>query len=181
MDVGLRLRQMRKVYGLSQRLLARRAGLSSGTISMIERNKISPSVVTLEILMQGLGTDLNEFFSNTGSSSEQWLFRAKDMTERHSPGTTTREVAENKPNRQFELRVERYDPGADTGKGMLRHPGQEAGIVLSGELELTVGEETAMLGKGDGFCFSAERAHRYRNRGDDSCEIVLVISPPRPW
>ena len=54
----------------------------------------------------------------------------------------------NKPDRHFELRLERYEPGADTGKGMLRHPGQEAGIVVSGELELTVGEETETLGIG---------------------------------
>ena len=166
MDVGLRLRQMRKVYGLSQRLLARRAGLSSGTISMIERNKISPSVTTLEILMQGLGTDLNEFFSDTDKAAEQWLFRAKDMAERRNLGTTTQEVAANKPNRQFELKFECYEPGADTGKGMLRHPGQEAGIVISGELELTVGEEAKTLAKGDGFYFNAERAHRFRNQGD---------------
>ena len=94
MDVGLRLRQMRKVYGLSQRLLARRAGLSSGTISMIERNKISPSVTTLEILMQGLGTDLNGVLFRDRLSRRAMVLsgRRYDGTLHHL-GTTTREVA----------------------------------------------------------------------------------------
>ncbi|HPE72850.1 MAG TPA: helix-turn-helix domain-containing protein, partial [Candidatus Competibacter sp.] len=43
-DLGTRLRAVREQYGLSQRELARRAGVTNGTISLIEQNKNSPSV-----------------------------------------------------------------------------------------------------------------------------------------
>ena len=42
--VGARLRSVRTTFGLSQRELARRAGVTNGLISLIEQNRVSPSV-----------------------------------------------------------------------------------------------------------------------------------------
>ena len=41
-DVGARLKHVREVHGLSQRELARRAGVTNGLISLIEQNRVSP-------------------------------------------------------------------------------------------------------------------------------------------
>jgi len=41
--VGDRLKAVRSMYGLSQRELARRAGVTNSTISTIEQNRVSPS------------------------------------------------------------------------------------------------------------------------------------------
>ena len=48
MDVGARLRMVRDRFGLSQRELAKRAGVTNGTISLIEQNRVSPSVSSLK-------------------------------------------------------------------------------------------------------------------------------------
>ena len=42
--IGPRLRRLRTGLGLSQRELARRAGVSNATISMIEADRVSPSI-----------------------------------------------------------------------------------------------------------------------------------------
>ncbi len=47
MDVGVRLKSVRRSAGLSQRELASRAGVTNGLISLIEQNRTSPSVSTL--------------------------------------------------------------------------------------------------------------------------------------
>jgi DNA-binding XRE family transcriptional regulator len=41
-DVGAHLKAVRKMHGLSQRELAKRAGVTNGTISLIEQNRVSP-------------------------------------------------------------------------------------------------------------------------------------------
>lgn len=62
-DVGLRLQAVRKSRGLSQRELARRAGMTNSNLSLVEQGKISPSVSTLEKIVVAIPMSLAEFFS----------------------------------------------------------------------------------------------------------------------
>ena len=63
MDVGVRLQGIRKLKGLSQRELAKRAGVTNSTISMIEKNSVSPSISSLKKVLSGIPMSLVEFFS----------------------------------------------------------------------------------------------------------------------
>ena len=63
MDIGQKLRAIRKERGLSQRELAARAGLTNGTISLIEKNRTSPSVASLKSLLDAIPISMAEFFS----------------------------------------------------------------------------------------------------------------------
>jgi mannose-6-phosphate isomerase-like protein (cupin superfamily) len=71
-----------------------------------------------------------------------------------------------------------YPSGQDTGPELLSHEGEEGGIVVSGQLEVTVGAEVAVLGPGDGYYFNSRRPHRFRNNGDCDCVLVSANSPP---
>lgn len=62
-DVGARLRRLRERHGLSQRELAKRAGVTNSTISLIEQNRVSPSVASLSKVVGGLPMTMAEFFS----------------------------------------------------------------------------------------------------------------------
>ena len=62
-DVGVRLRTVRTTFGLSQRELARRAGVTNGLISLIEQNRVSPSISSLTKVLDGLPMSLAEFFT----------------------------------------------------------------------------------------------------------------------
>jgi mannose-6-phosphate isomerase-like protein (cupin superfamily) len=73
---------------------------------------------------------------------------------------------------------ERYAPGADTGADMLRHEGEEGGVVVRGRIELTVGGESRVLGPGDAYYFTSAIPHRFRNTGHEPCEIVSASTPP---
>ena len=57
-DVGARLRALRLMHGLSQRELAKRAGVSNAIISLIEQNRSSPSVGSLKKVLDGLPVSL---------------------------------------------------------------------------------------------------------------------------
>ncbi len=58
MTPGQLIRAARARHGLSQQRLARRAGTRQSAISRLERDEISPSVETLELLLNAMGERL---------------------------------------------------------------------------------------------------------------------------
>ena len=63
-DIGSRLKQHRQQKGLSQRALARLAGVTNGLISQIEQNSISPSIASLKKILDVLSLSLADFFTD---------------------------------------------------------------------------------------------------------------------
>src|SRR3954452_10147990 len=78
-DVGARLRAIREMHGLSQRELAKRAGVSNASVSLIEQNRSSPSVRSLKKELDGIPMSLADFFSMEQAPREQVFFRADDL------------------------------------------------------------------------------------------------------
>lgn len=58
---------------------------------------------------------------------------------------------------------------------LVRHNGREYGVVLSGELEVTVGFENFVLGEGDSISFNSQEPHRLANRGDVPAIAVWFV------
>jgi mannose-6-phosphate isomerase-like protein (cupin superfamily) len=87
-------------------------------------------------------------------------------------------VGQNLKNNQPQMILERYKPGADTGKSMLTHESEESGLILEGRMELTVGDQTYFLGVGDAYLFNSNIPHRFRNTGGIDCVIVSACTPP---
>ena len=89
-----------------------------------------------------------------------------------------RQVGHDLANRLLQIVHERYAPGADTGENLLRHEGEEGGIVLRGRLEVTVGNERRVLGPGDAYYFNSRQPHRFHNIGKEETEVVSACTPP---
>ena len=94
-DVGLRLRAIREAHGLSQRELARRAGVTNGFISQLESAKINTSLSALKRVLDGIPLGLSEFFAFEPQRQDKVFFSAEELTEigkgsvcRLVPGTT---------------------------------------------------------------------------------------------
>ena len=177
-DLGTHLRAVREQYGLSQRELARRAGVTNGTISLIEQNKNSPSVASLKKVLDGIPLSLSEFFTLDLPTQDPIFFKARDLLELAKGAISLRQVGRNLRHRKLQILHERYAPGADTGKPLLQHDGEEGGIVLQGRIEIVVGDQSRVLEAGDAYYFDSRQPHRFRNRGDQECELISVCTPP---
>jgi len=177
-DLGARLRRVRERSGLSQRELARRAGVTNATISLIENNKTSPSVASLKKVLDGLPMSLAEFFALETEPAEPIFFAADEFTELAGGKLSFRQVGRNLLGRRLQVLHEHYAPGADTGKSMYAHDAEEGGVVIAGRIEITVGDERRVLGPGDGYYFDSSVPHRFRNVGSEECVIVSACSPP---
>lgn len=178
-DIGTRLRDLRRRHGLSQRALASRSRVTNGMISLVEQNRSSPSVATLKKILDGFPMSLADFFAVGGAAREEQIFyRASELVEIGRAGISYRQLGSRLQDKAMQILHERLEPGADTGPGMFRHEAEEGGIVVRGEIELTVGTLTRVLRAGDGYYFDSHVPHRFRNLGREPCEIVSACSPP---
>ena len=177
-DVGARLKTIRKMHGLSQRELAKRAGVTNGTISLIEQNRVSPSISSLRKVLSGIPMSLGEFFTTDFSATPKVFFRNGELTELGDGQVELRLVAGERRQRAMSVMHETYAPGADTGDDMLSHEGEEGGVVVKGSVEVTVGGKRCMLGPGDAYYFDSTLPHRFRNPGDEECVIISANTPP---
>ncbi|MDH7796932.1 MULTISPECIES: cupin domain-containing protein [unclassified Beijerinckia] len=178
-DVGDRLRFVRTQKKMSQRLLAKRAGVTSSTISLIESNQVNPSVGALKRVLDGIPMGLAEFFSVTAPADEhQAFYRAEELLEIGKEDISYRQVGSYSNGNMLQILKETYQPGADTGSVPLQHDGEEGGVVIRGQLEVTVDGERCVLGPGDAYSFESRRPHRFRCVGSEPCEVISACTPP---
>lgn len=179
-ELGFRLRMVRQRHQLSQRVLAKKAGVANASISLIESGNMSPSVSALKRILAGFPMTLAEFFSDElpGMQSEVF-YRAESLTEiSGGEGISYRQIGSAKAGHALQILHETYEVGADTGLIMLQHEGEEGAVILTGRLEVTVGEATRVLGAGDAYYFNSRQPHRFRNAGNEICTLVSSCSPP---
>jgi len=177
-DIGERLRALREMHGLSQRALAKKAGVTNGIISMIEKNRTSPSLATLKKILDAFPMPLAEFFTEDATPQLRTFYTAAELHEIGSSGFSFKQIGMDLSDRGMQILHERIEAGADSGAEMLRHDSEEGGVIIKGTIELTVGGEVRVLGPGDAYYFDSRIPHRFRNIGDDEAEIVSACTPP---
>ena len=178
LDVGTHLKAVRQMYGLSQRELAKRAGVTNGLISLIEQNRVSPSVGSLKKVLDGIPMALADFFTLEVGGKPQVFFPREQLPDIGTASVELRLVGGRLAKRSMSILHERYAPNADTGEEMLAHTGEEGGVIVKGKIEVSVAGESRILGVGDAYYFKSSLPHRFRNLGREECEIVSASSPP---
>jgi transcriptional regulator with XRE-family HTH domain len=176
--VGVRLRILRERAGLSQRALAKAAGVTNSTISLIESGRTNPSVGALKRILDGIPVGLSEFFAFEPEPDRTIFFAAEELTEIGKGRLSLRQVGGSLFGRRLQILHEIYEPGADTGRVMYEHEGEEGGIVVSGRIEVTVGDERKILGPGDAYLFDSRTPHRFRSVGEARCVLISACTPP---
>jgi transcriptional regulator with XRE-family HTH domain len=177
-DLGGRLRHVRLAAGLSQRLLAKRAGITNSTVSLIEANRSNPSVGALKRILDAIPIGIAAFFALEPDEESSPFHRAQDLVEIGKGPISYRQVGRSVFGRQLQILHECYQPGADTGRIPLRHEGEEGGVVIAGRLEVTVDGQRLVLGPGDAYSFASTRPHRFRCIGEEPARVVSACTPP---
>jgi transcriptional regulator with XRE-family HTH domain len=179
--VGHRIRDLRRTRQLSLETVAAKTALSIGFLSQIERGLSSPSLRVLATLADVLGVGIAALFGASPSAdgaADHVVTRAPQRPELKlwrsgiSKQLLSAAGAENKLN----LFLVHLEPGGSTGDELYTHDGEEAGLVLEGEMMLTVDTETWALKEGDSFRFASRRPHRFSNPAEDAKAVVLWVN-----
>ena len=175
MDIGKKMKGLRVMKGLTQEELADRAELSKGFISQIERNLTSPSISTLMDILQCLGTDLKDFFSD--SEDSQIVFKKTDYFEKTDCElhNTIEWIIPNAQKNMMEPILLTIEKNGSTYPDN-PHEGEEFGYVLSGSIEIHLGSKIFKAKKGESFYFQAKYTHFISSEA--GAKLIWVSSPP---
>ena len=84
-----------------------------------------------------------------------------------------------KPFEALEVVAASFERGGSTGPDTYVHgDSEELLVVVSGLVELTLGEETMRLGAGDCARYRSSMPHRLVNAGEETAEVMYIMSPP---
>ena len=190
-DIGTRLREERERVQISQRELARRIGLSASLISQIESGQSKPSVSTLYAIVTELGVSVDDVFR--GSNGHAMM--GNEATEGPSSGdegpvvrSDERHVIDLASGVRWERLTSHlhedvdflhviYDVGGSSASDtmMMRHPGREYGIVVSGRLGVELGFDHYELEPGDSIGFDSTQPHRLWNLGAEPVHGIWFV------
>jgi transcriptional regulator with XRE-family HTH domain len=178
--IGGQLRELRKLKGLTLQEIASKADISVGYLSQIERNQSKLPIGVLKKLSDLLGVHMNWFFQGSTHSAPEERDLVVRKAHRRQLTFTGLGIIEEllSPNLSgpLELLMSTIEPGADSGD--CSHDGNEAGIVISGTLDLWVSNQFFRLEEGDSFSFSSTSFHRCGNPGKIPTKVVWVMTPP---
>jgi transcriptional regulator with XRE-family HTH domain len=180
--LGARMRKARQQRSLSLNTIAQNAGLSVGLISQIERGLTSPSIRSLRLIAKAIGVSVDAFFVETGPSSEEEAgFIVRPANRRVldlGPAGITMQITTPKTDGDLQMFLTEIDPGSYSGPELDTHEGEEAGVVIAGQLELWLSDRRFTLFEGDSFRYRASTPHRYGNPGRTVTRVHWVYTPP---
>ena len=160
MDIGAKIKRIRLSNQLTLEELANRSELTKGFLSQLERDLTSPSVATLENLLEALGTNLKDFFSE--DEDEQIVFSKEDFFE----------------NIQDDYKISYIIPNDKKSMELDPHDGEEFGYVIQGKVTLVHGEEEYEVKKGETFYLKGNLPHYLMNKNDTLAKVIWVSTPP---
>ena len=181
-DLGLKLRHMRTLHNLSLKQLAKTVGCSESMLSKVETGKVNPTLTMLRKLVDALGINIT-FLFQAKEEPDTVVHRAGERPviglgrSRHGVGIMLERLPPVSRQHLLEANIHIVNPGGSTD-GAFSHVGEEMGFVLEGAVTLVVEGVAYGLGKGDSFSFRSEKAHEYRNDGDEVARILWVNTPP---
>lgn len=177
MQVGAAIRNLRTQKRLTLRQFAEATGLSQSLISQVERDLVSPSVVSLWKMAQALEVPVGHFFED--GARENCVVRKDQRKQLSFSGSRIiYELLSPSRANNLEFLMIHIEPGEETGTSSLTHPGEECGVVLQGRLEVDLAGETIVLAEGDSIYFKSTTPHRLRNPGRQPAVAVWVDYPP---
>ncbi|MDQ3417249.1 MAG: MerR family transcriptional regulator [Acidobacteriota bacterium] len=173
--LGPKLQRLRARAGFPLVDAAKRAGISTGFLSSVERGQANASVATLQRLAAAYGTTVMDLFQ--APKGRDRLVRPADrrVLEMHS-GVRMEMLSSGATMLQSMLFRVAPLSGSD---GSYSHQGEEFIYILSGKLEMWLDElECFVLNEGDGFWFESTLGHRWFNPGKVDAVLLWINTPP---
>jgi transcriptional regulator with XRE-family HTH domain len=179
--VGQRIRDIRRSRKLSLETIAARTDLSIGFLSQIERGLSSPSLRVLATIADVLGIGIAGLFGaneTAATGSDAIVTREQQRAELNlwRTGISKQLLSPSGSDGRLNLFLVHMEPGGSTGDELYTHDGEEAGLVIEGEMILTVDAESWTLRTGDSFRFASRRPHRFSNPSDKAKAVVLWVN-----
>jgi len=175
-DVGKRIKSIRKRKGLTLQDLSGKSGMSATAISAIERNVSSPTVNTLASIGKALGESLSTLL---GESEVLYIVTRAASREQVASDVRNAEfqsLGSGIPGQQFRPMMCTLKSGSSSGDDYLNHSGDDFIHVLQGVLQIEMNGDSLWLEEGDSLYCRANIPYRWKNGGNGETRLLVVAS-----
>ncbi len=175
-DVGKRIKSIRKRKNLTLQAVSEKSGMSATAISAIERNVSSPTVNTLAAIGRALGESIS---SLVGEGEIGYVVTRASNRERLATEIREAEfqsLAAGVPGQRIHPKLCILKPEAKSGEDFVNHPGDEFFFVIRGALDMEIGGTSVRLEGGDTCYVRGNTSFRWRNAPDREETELLVVS-----
>ncbi len=174
-EIGPRLKAIRKERGLSLRALGERSDFSASFLSQVELGQASPSLASLERIAQALGVTLAELLSAPPAAQGPLLRRrAQDGLHSEWSRATVQSLLPAGADARTAVVLVSLEPSGRSGKAHRAQQGQALAFCVKGKVVFTLDEVAYELGAGDSIYYDATQANHWSNPGDRRAEILFV-------
>jgi len=175
LDIGKKLKELRIQNDLTLVDLASRCELTKGFLSQVERNLTTPSIGTLEDILEALGSNLSEFFHE--EEEKQIVFSTQDFFKDEKEDYTIEWVIPNAQKNEMEPILLTLHPHQKSQE-MLAHRGEEFGYILKGNVTLVRGNKKYKLKAQETFYLNGTKGHYLYNHGNSDAKVLWITTPP---
>lgn len=175
MDIGSKIKALRLKNNLTLKELASRCELTTGFISQLEHNVSSPSIQTLENIIEALGSTLKDFFNE--NDEMKIVFNKEDYYEHETKDFKIKWIVPDAQKREMEPIIININPHCKSIV-VRPHNGEEFGFVLKGRAKLIYGKKELTISSGQTFYLEGNKTHYIENKSDDLVSILWVSTPP---
>lgn len=175
-NLGEKIKSLRERRNMSLRDLSKKSGVSANALSLIERNRTSPTVSTLLAVANAFNTKVNDFFSDAEEEKDDYVVY------KGSKGAGQCEIeplAANLKAQNLKPVMLRLAPREIFAKEVSIHPGDEFVYCLSGTIECELGDDRIRLGAGDAVTYKGDIPHRINNPSETMSTALVVFEVGR--
>lgn len=172
--IGNKLRQARKDKNMTLKELSKKTGLSIGLLSNVERNISIPKLLNLQKICTALDVTMHELLV---SSHDNLVVKKED-----------RKIVYSEKSREDQVVYEALSDGNHSLRGMCMivkdhgtihesfgHKTDEFGIIISGEMIITIRDEEILLKEGDSIIIPAGYIHSFKKTSSEDCVSYWVM------
>lgn len=169
MDIGAKIRAIRKRKKITIAQLCEGTGLSKGFVSNVENNNTSPSINTLQAIANFLDVPLPYLLLE--KKQHMRVVKKAERTYSAFHNLTIEHLGSFGGLRMMSVEM---PVGSSLGEENA-HEGIECHIVLQGKILVNQGEDTAVLEEGDTFSWHASVPHFVKNIGEEKAVILMAV------
>lgn len=177
--ISNKIKEIRKINGVTIQELAVKAGVSKGLISQIENNRTVPSLFVLINIINALEVDLNEFFKdfNSDNALGPIIVKKKDsyveFEKEQAIGFHYKRIFTSSIDSST-LDIVLLELQPDAKRPMVQTEAFEYKYILSGQVEYVFKDQVIVLDEGDSIFFNGRLSHTPRNIGKEKAIMLIV-------
>ncbi len=181
LDLGSRVRDLRKSRGWTLEQAAVKAGLARSTLSKIENGQMSPTYEALKKLAEGLAISVPQLFTPPSRAQVNGRMAVTKAGEGQASVTATYEhellAGALSRKQMLPYRAVIRARGLEEFDGWVRHDGEEFLYVLTGVVRLyTEFYEPVDLRRGDSAYYDASMGHNVISLSEEAATVLWVTS-----